>query len=346
MICGVGLCCSLGRSFAEAAKAYAAGDANFEKSDAVIGPDGMQLRLAPVFAFHEIHNFELRLCQLFTTALDDLAAQAGAWSEPVPLRLIVPSWLKGNVIEEGFLRWLSDEHATRFSNVILVSSENALVLSELASGLFAINHGECQTMVVGAIDSFMHAELIDALALEDRLLTKTQPHGVVPSEACALFKLTAEPVASLLTPAGIVEAVWTGRETESPARREGMIGRGLAEPFRSALEDMAPHRLMIDLNGERWRAEETGFALAGVKSLPDELTSDFETPPLHAGFSGCAMGGVMLALALAQGPEAGALAKLGDVEWTMISSSQYNGLRAVGLIGRDRTRDQRQEYAA
>ncbi len=302
MISGVGLCCSLGQNFADASKAYAAGEVNFEKSDKVVGPDGMPLRLAPVFGFHDIHNYEVRLQRLFQCAMDDLAAQTGPAREPMPLRLIIPGWLKGNPIEAAFSKWILAEYGGRVKAVDLISSENAMLLSDLARALLTVNEGETPAMLVGAVDSFMHAELIDALALNNRLLCRTQPHGVIPSEAAALFRVCLPQLAAAEAPGGEIAAVWTGRETEPITDAKGILGRGLAKPFSAALSERTPQRLMIDLNGERWRSEELGFALAAAPALPDDLAADFETPPLFTGFCGCATGGVMAALALADAP--------------------------------------------
>ena len=348
VISGVGLCCSLGRTFAKAAKAYAAGDVNFEKSDKVIGPDGMPLRLAPVFGFHDIHNYEIRLQRLFQCAMDDFAAQSGPAPAPMPLRLIIPGWLKGNAIEATFSEWIMAEYGERLISVELVSSENAMLLSDLARALLAVNEGEAPAMLVGAVDSFMHAELIDSLALNNRLLCRTQPHGVIPSEAAVLFRVCQPHVAAADAPGGEIAAVWTGRETENIADAKGILGRGLAKPFAAALSERTPHRLMIDLNGERWRSEELGFALAAVPALPDDLAADFETPPLFTGFCGCATGGVIAALALADAPPgSGAPPDTEDgMEWTVISTSHYNGPRAVALIGRPVPQTELEEDAA
>ena len=348
VLSGVGLCCSLGRTHADAATAYAEGDVNFEKSDKVVGPDGMPLRLAPVFGLHDIHNYEIRLQRLFQCAMDDLAAQTGPEQAPMPLRLIVPGWLKGNPIETAFSEWVMAEYGGLLKSADLISSENAMPLSDLARALLAVGDGAAPAMLVGAVDSFMHAELIDALALNNRLLCRTQPHGVIPSEAAVLFRVCQPHLAAADAPGGEIAAVWTGRETEPITDAKGILGRGLAKPFAAALGERTPHRLMIDLNGERWRSEELGFALAAAPPLPDDLAADFETPPLFTGFCGCAMGGVMAALALADQP--GGLDSRAEypdgTEWTMISSSQYNGLREVALMGRSVAERQPQEDAA
>jgi hypothetical protein len=179
-------------------------------------------------------------------------------------------------------------------------------------------------------------------------LCRTQPHGVIPSEAAALFRVCKPSLAASDAPGGEIAAVWTGRETENIAQPKGILGRGLAKPFADALAESEPHRLMIDLDGERWRSEELGFALAAAPPLPDDLAADFETPPLFTGFCGCAASGVMAALALADAPNApaGPIDNPGGMEWTMISARQYNGLRAVALAGRAVAQTAMQEDAA
>ncbi len=335
VITGAGLCCALGRSFAAAAAGYGAGERMFVKDPAVIAPDGLPLRLAPVFGFHEIHNYQLRLERLFQAALDDLPATPGAPS--VPLRLVVPGWMEGRPILSHTLAAIAETNSGRFSEIQAVSADGSTVLAELARGLDDINSARHGELIVGALDSLLHAEVIDMLALENRIFTRANPFGLTPSEAAVLFRLAPD---SEDTAIGVMQGAWNAHEPLDPVNPDGIPGRVLSGIFSEAARTLRPDRLMMDGNGERWRSAETAFVFSSCDGLSEDQTVNFEDPVLYTGYAGCATGGVMAALAL--GPRArhywtedGRPASGDDDhEWTLVSISEYNGLRSVALIGR------------
>ncbi|MCF1505974.1 hypothetical protein L0F51_19625 [Afifella sp. H1R] len=337
-IVGVGLCCSIGHSFEAASAAYREGVRAFVKTDDLIGPDGLSLRIAPVFAAHEIRNFEVRLQRLFGTAAADLSDQLGSWVKPTPLRLLIPAWLTDNPIATRLSEWIAATWPSLVASVELVSAKDAMALAELARGILAIREKKQEAVIVAALDSFLHAELLDRLALDNRLLTREQPHGVIPSEAAVLFYLAEASAARPPRLLGRVLAAWPGRESEDVRRPQGLIGRPLARAVSIALARSMPDRLMVDLNGERWRAEELAVVLSAAPPLPDRLEADFETPPLTAGHCGAATGMLMAALALNDQPPGQTVEDGGREasETTLISTSQFDGLRAVALIERYR----------
>ncbi|MER0240060.1 hypothetical protein [Fulvimarina sp. MAC8] len=343
-IFGVGLCCSLGQSFETASAAYRAGEREFVKTDKLVGPDGLPLRTAPVFSVHEIHNYEERLKRLFATAFADLGKQVPIGGMPSPLRLLVPGWLTGNPILERFVTWIAETYGSHIASVKLVSSRDAMATVELARSLVELHASQTRAGYFAAIDSFMHAELLDSLALNDRLLTREQPHGVIPSEAAVVFFLASDPsAAGGAAPLGRVVSARPGRETDAIRRPTGLLGRHLAKGVAAALADGAPDRLMIDLNGERWRSEEWAVVFAAAPVLPDHMEADFETPPLTLGYCGAATGAVMAALALTDAPPPRGLDRAATdsppkvaTTLTLISTSQFDGPRAVALIERIR----------
>jgi hypothetical protein len=335
---GVGLCCSLGKTFAEATSAYAAGDMNFEKSDDVVGPDGLGVRLAPVFGFHEMRDIEVRLQQLFRHALEDLVAQTGPWPEPLALRLLLPAWLADSPIAARLEAWVTGSFADRLASVSFAYSKDGMFLGEVAKGMAAVNEGHASAVVIGVVDSLLSAALLDGLALRNRLFCRLQPYGVTPSEAAVLLRLCLPELSVPAIPTGSVAGVWGGRETRNIEDPDGLIGAGLGRPFAAAFEKRVPDRLLVDLNGERWRSEEIGYAFVQAENLPDDLAADFETPPGATGFCGCATGAVMAALALADAPASWrrlAEPQVNGEEWSIVSASQYDGRRSVALIGRD-----------
>ena len=327
VVLAAGLCCSLGSTRAEAAAAYRQGDRLFQRDEKLVGPDGLPLRTAPVFPLPSLQNLELRLQRLFDAACADLASQGGDTFAPVPMQLVVPTWLVGTPLAERLRDKLAHDWARVASDIEFISSAEASIIGMVGDATSAT----AAVRLVGALDTFINAELLDALAMNDRLLTRSQPHGVVPSEAAVIFRVGRRDKEGMTLPIGRVITVAETREENDVRRPQGILGRALADAFVTALDGARIDRLMIDLNGERWRSEEISFVFSAVDTIPDGMDADFETPPLNTGFCGIATGGVLLALALTASEHSDDT-PLGAV--TLISSSQFDGLRVVATVER------------
>lgn len=294
-ILGVGLHCPLGNGFSKACEAYRANGRNFVKSrKGPIGVDGVPMTLSCAIPFEDMRNFELRLQRLFAGAADDLAMINGP--KPVPLRLVVPRWLVNHDIGKKLRIWIGETYLSLFSSVEMLADGDTLALYEIVRGANEISAGQVPGLVIGAIDSFMDAELLDILAMNGRLYARQTPHGLVPGEAAALVLIGKADASNRAV--GALKAVFTGFEAEKFSAPQGIIGRGLAKPLRQAFETIAADRFLTDLNGERWRSEDLGFALSGAL-IPDPLLEDFETPLGNTGDCGAANGMVLASFALA-----------------------------------------------
>ena len=293
-ILGVGLHCSLGKGFSHACDAYFANERNFVKSQkGPIGIDGVPMTLSCAIPFVDVRNFELRLQKLFAGAADDLTAIGVP--APVPMRLVVPRWLANHDIGKRLRIWIGDTYPSLFSGVEMLTDGDTLALYEIVRGANEISGGQFPGLVIGAIDSFMDAELLDLLAMNGRIYARQTPYGLVPGEAAALLFIGKADSAN--RPLGALKSLFTGFETEKLSAPQGIIGRGLAKPLRQAFETFAPDRFLTDLNGERWRSEDLGFALSGAL-IPERLVADFETPLGNTGDCGAANGMVLASFAL------------------------------------------------
>lgn len=335
-IVGVGLNCALGNGFSEASVAYFANERNFVKSrKGPIGVDGAPMTLSCAIPFESVRNFELRLQKLFAGAADDLAAVG--CPKPVLLRLVVARWLANHDIGQRLQVWIRDNYSNLFSTVDMLVDGDTLALYEIVRGANEISEGKLPSLVVGAIDSFMDAELLDLLAMDGRIYGRQNPHGLVPGEAASLLLIARGGVAS--APIGALTSVFTGFEPEKLSAPEGIIGRGLAKPLRQAFETIVPGRFLSDLNGERWRSEDLGFALSGAL-VPDSLLQDFETPLGHTGDCGAANGMLLASFALATKaykPKAddesdGVATDAAATVTSIVSTSHPEGPRCVAAI--------------
>jgi 3-oxoacyl-[acyl-carrier-protein] synthase-1 len=331
----VGLHCALGDNYSTASEAYRAKQNNFMKSSrGPVGMDGRPITLSSAFPFDRVRNFELRLQRLFSGAVADVLVRQSEWPT-MPLVLVVASWFKGHPMEARFCEWVVDTYPAVFNSVETVADGDTLGLVELVQGLQKIADGESEFVSVGALDSYMDAELLDLLALEGRLLSGFTPHGLVPGEACILLVLGHGTKLHPAVPLGSVRSVFTGFESEVVSKPAGVIGRGLAKPLRQAFDAFEPQRFLVDLNGERWRSEDVGFALSGAR-ISDALSADFEVPLAITGDCGAANGLLLAAFALAPA-ETGAedadnhQRDIGS-GLAIVSTSHITGPRCVAVI--------------
>jgi hypothetical protein len=162
-------------------------------------------------------------------------------------------------------------------------------------------------------------------------LTSENPYGSVPSEGACFLLLASEETIPEQAPIGQILSVFRSKELEDITRPRGIIGRGLAKAFRDAAGYAPPDRLISDLNGERWRAEEFGFAVSAAGAPISDLASIVETPALYLGDCGVAAGPIFAALALVDSPEQKKRAT-GPVG--MISMSSRGQERAIMFLER------------
>ncbi|MVA23621.1 hypothetical protein V6582_15695 [Agrobacterium vitis] len=295
---GLGLCCPLGKNLTDASEAYAANDHNFIKSEkGPVGADGAPITLSCVMPFEDVRNFEVRLQRLFAGAVDDLVKALDLSYSAASMRLVVPRWLAGHKIGQELATWIVATWPTLFTDVALLADGDTLAVYELVKGLQEITEGQIPALAIAALDSYMDAELLDILAISDRIYKRGTPHGLVPGEAAVIVMLGSSATFPDASPIGTVRSAFNGFEAENLSEPQGIIGRGLARPLRQAFEAFQPDRFLVDLNGERWRSEDLGFALSGAL-IPDRLLSDFETPLSNTGDCGAANGLVMTAFAL------------------------------------------------
>ncbi|MCY1032246.1 hypothetical protein OV207_12320 [Corallococcus sp. BB11-1] len=177
---------------------------------------------------------------------------------------------------------------------------------ELASRL--LEGGQSRRCLIVAVDSYLEPDTLDWLVRHNRLKCGDNPVGLMPGEAgAALLLETAHGAAERR---GHVDAWVQGiavADTSRPrdaegARRDGIL---LADLLSSILPTTAPFQgdLIVDLNGEEWRAREFGGALARLGRTMSEAR--VVLPALCLGEVGAASGGVgvcVAARAFARGP--------------------------------------------
>ena len=201
----------------------------------------------------------------------------------------------------------------------------------MRSGADLIASGKADFVLVGGIDSYLTADTLEWLDEIERLHSENNIYGFCPGEAAGFVLLAAPSNAG--TGLNIVGA-GSGYEQNLIGTEDICLGEGLAEVFKAAANPIAKgrtiDRILCDMNGERYRGNEYGFAILKTSGLFDDA-ADFETPADCWGDVGAASGVLYAGLALeayARGHDQGPL--------TMIWASSEAGLRAALVMEQER----------
>lgn len=220
----------------------------------------------------------------------------------------------------------------RIGTVAHLARGHAGGLLALALGAQAIREGRTQLALVGGVDSYLHPETLEWLDDLEQLHSEQNLYGFCPGEAAGFVLLASSDLARSagIRPLLDLAGVGYGRETNL-IKTEGIcLGEGLSDAFRMAAPPESPKvdRILCDMNGERYRGNEYGFAAIRNPTL-FRNAADFETPADCWGDIGAASGPLFVCLAAeaearnyAKGPQ------------TLVWASSEQGLRAAALLRR------------
>ncbi len=307
----------------EAGKAYGDGQRGLRREPSIVGVDGLPMTICPAVPYVAGQAYAGRLAALLALAWSDLALDEPA----AAVRIMLPEWLEDHPHRAHFVAALVDAMGSRRLAPEFCHGGPAELLSMIGHAATAVLRGQADDIVVGGVDSLLHPELLDRLAIDGRVLARDNPYGAVPAEAACVIHLSAGCQAEL----GQVLAVFRGREPEDVAQPKGVVGRGLAAAYRQVGRYLAADRLISDMNGQRWRAEEFGFAVSAAGSALAGLSDRVEVPALQIGDCGTAAAAVLLALAMTDPPRRTHPA-FGPT--AMLSASSVTGLRAAMVVQR------------
>jgi 3-oxoacyl-[acyl-carrier-protein] synthase-1 len=159
----------------------------------------------------------------------------------------------------------------RADHVQIVAADHAAGLMAVAQAAEDLRRGEIDVALVGGLDSLLDSGFLREMLLDGRLKSADVPAGLIPGEAGATLLLETAVGARRrgVTALGTVGAVAQDREA-TPLRPEAPIeGRALSRAVAKAIElcggPARLHRIITDLNGERWRSLE--WALVETRVL-------------------------------------------------------------------------------
>lgn len=334
-ILAAGLACPAGRRFASAVAAYSRGDRFLERERNLTMADGRPPTLAPVYPLTEERDYAERLRRLLADAhadcLTQLASRGGDEAGHGML-LLLPFWMEGGPVADAFEARLKEAPLPRVRHLAFLFGGHAESLQLIGRDGPAAARNTDGTLLVAAVDSYLHSDMLDSLAWHGELLTRDNPYGMVPGEAAAVFALGQDDTSRL----GRIARLSLMKEPGDPGDPErAVMGRALANCYGSLLQGgFSPDRFIVDLNGNRVRAEEFGYAIASNAPQMTDLADRAEVPSLQLGDLGAASGLVMTALALGPAPRSGEdrEAAGSGATYSLLSASSRDGLRAATIV--------------
>lgn len=176
----------------------------------------------------------------------------------------------------------------------LVCMEHALSL---------INSGKCELCLVGGVESYLEAETLEWLDDHDQLHSESTIYGFCPGEGAGFCLLSSQDFARRLSLNASVKllSAASAEEANRIKTETVCIGEGLSEAFQKALLGLPSQgsqvdHVICDMNGERYRGNEYGFAMLRNSGCFAEA-SDFQTPADCWGDVGAASGPLFTMLA-------------------------------------------------
>ena len=186
-----------------------------------------------------------------------------------------------------------------------------------------LDDGRAEAVLVGGAESYLDADTLEWLDGEERLHSENNIYGFCPGEGAAFVLLAKEDRNASLE----IAATSLGREANLFGTDNICLGEGLGAAF-VALSDGPADRILCDMNGERYRGNEYGFAVLRSHALFRDA-ADFDAPADCWGDLGAASGPLFACLAIeaevrgyARGPR------------TLIWASSEGGRRGAALLKR------------
>ncbi|MGD2151791.1 MAG: beta-ketoacyl synthase N-terminal-like domain-containing protein [Gemmatimonadales bacterium] len=341
-IVGCGACTSIGRSAAESAAAVWASISRIGDHPYIVDRAGELMVVArAAYLDEDARGIERFVGLGRPAAREALAPLSGSQAElpPIPLLLGLPAERPGLPADlataiAGRFEALAEGHA-RISSVETLGGGHSAGLMAIEEACRRINDGQADLCLAGGIESYLEPETLERLDFERRLHSTRNRWGLIPGEAAGFCLLASPSLAERggLPILGHVVVAVTAWEENLINSDSVCTGRGLSEAFRRAVQPLAPSaskidQMICDLNGERYRTDEFGFAVTRTaEHFVDP--SEFLTPADCWGDVGAASGPLFVSLAL--DPAAGASAR---GRQTLIWTSSDGGERSAVVLRR------------
>jgi 3-oxoacyl-[acyl-carrier-protein] synthase-1 len=310
-IIGLGAATSIGRNVWASAAAARAGLCGFREHPFMIDTAGEPMRVARApwldVEVRGVDRFRQLLLPVIDEALEPVCGHVQRRTIRLGLALALPPFRPG---QPGQLAGdlhdaIAQQYPGLFSRISEFEVGHAAGHLCLDAALMESRAERIDACLVAGVDSYLAPETLEWVEECDQLHgggPLNNAWGFIPGEAAGAVLLAAAGHAQRigLTALGEVVSVGLGHETKLIKTDAVCIGEGLTQAFRNALGaltiDERVHNVFCDLNGEKYRADEYGFAALRTKDRFRSV-SDFIAPGDCWGDVGAA--GVFLHTALA-----------------------------------------------
>ncbi|TPM27842.1 beta-ketoacyl synthase [Mesorhizobium sp. B2-2-2] len=342
VIIGVGARTPLGFSASASAAAVRAGISGIQNHPYMIDRFGERMKVALDVGIDTALNGADRAVAIATSpALDALAPLRGI-GQSVPVAMIVSTGEPRPGQNGDFAASIYARLRARLSRNVALAGGGSNAGGH-AGGMLAIHHGckllredKAQFCLAGGVDTYLEPETLEWLDDQEQLHSDENTYGFCPGEGAGFCLMTRLQTARDFVIKPLLEVVCTSVASEENRIKTQTVclGEGLSTAFQLLFDD-APidpvDRIICDMNGERYRGNEYGFAvLRNPARFKD--AADFETPADCWGDVGAASGPLFVSLvaeADARGYSKGPL--------SLIWASSENGTRAAVLLGGPRS---------
>ena len=235
--------------------------------------DSMPVALDPLLAPRLMGS--ARLLALADTALQEACLPFKAlprrFGSPLPVYLGLPEVRPGFAKEDAEavsvgLTQLKELPVT-LGEVTSITAGHAAALSALSMAASRLYQGVHDACLVGGVDSYCHPDTMEWLDANRQLVGSVSRSAFVPGEGAGFCLLMTTETCARLKLSSIVRlrAAAVGHETKLIKTSEMCFGEGLTATVGSAVRNLRlptdkVSQVICDINGERYRGEEWGFA--------------------------------------------------------------------------------------
>lgn len=287
VITGIGMRCSVGHNAIQSCSSIRAGVNRFLEWDrfgAAIGVDEAVVKAAPVSPDLGDAAWIDKIDDLSEQPLMEAIWNAGAYNLlnangnlRSGLFLAVPLEDRAGISPSDLGEFQQQYEEGEVISVLrgprqLYPQEHVGGLVAMADAMEALEHGELDIAIVGGIDSLLHSPHLYELLESERLLTNFTPAGLIPGEAGAFVIVEHHAHAQRrgVRPLAQLTPIRLSRDEDSQGGRQPTRAGALARVLQQTMNDIPCepsfiHRVLTDLNGERWRFLE--FSLAQNRAL-------------------------------------------------------------------------------
>lgn len=338
VVVGVGARTPLGFDAASSAAAVRAGISAIQNHPYMIDRFGERMKVARDTGVDVTLTGPDRAVEIaFSPALDALRPlQAARQATGVSLILSTGEARPGQA--EGFAAQVNAKLRSRLAPHVIFEGGGSAAGGH-AGGLLAIYHacktlrdGKAEFCLTGGVDTYLEPETLEWLDENEQLHSEGNIYGFCPGEAAGFCLLTMLTTARAYGLQPLLEVVGASTASEENRIRTEtvVLGEGLGAAFRFLFEDTPIDpvgRIICDMNGERYRGNEYGFAVIRNPGRFKDA-ADFETPADCWGDVGAASGPLFVSLIT----EAEAR-KYQNAPLSLIWAGSENGSRAAVLLG-------------